>query len=214
MVRVSQWCMAGGLSLVAFAGCNRSEEPVSNPPLSWTQVQEECSIADDCDDLFGGSTVRQHSEQSATYAELSVGCPYAPEDVPAPEALVDQTVPEFNARRGRASNMHRWEESLQDIDLHQHMMGLQGTIFGCVDLAACYEDGADLPGAGDLDFDFELEPNGRVAAVSVEVSPGLDHPSVVACARQAMFEYRFPSYDGGQMMVEYTMTIEEVDAEA
>ena len=29
-----------------------------------------------------------------------------------------------------------------------------------------------------------------------------------------MFEYRFPSYDGGQMMISYSMTIEAVDGDA
>lgn len=198
--------MVGGAVLLLGIGCSRrSEESVA--PAQW---DPGCNLADDCNDMFGGSTVRQHSEQAASFAALSEGCPYAPDEVPTPESLVDQGVPEFNVARNRASNMHKGNDRLQDIDLHAHMMGMQPLIFACVDLAACYEDGADLPGEGDLDFDFELHPDGHVVAVSVRASPGLDHPSVVACARQAMFEYRFPSYNGGQMMIEYTMTIEEV----
>ena len=41
-------------------------------------------------------------------------------------------------------------------------------------------------------------------------SPGLAHPSIVACARRTLASYRFPAYDGGQMFVNYTVTIEEV----
>ena len=195
----------------ALGGCNRQQEPATVEPSSG--VDDSCNPADDCNDLFESSTVRQHSEAAASYAELPEGCPYLPHEVPAVDALVDDTIPEFNAGRNRASNMNRGNERLQDVDLHQHLMGMQGQIFACVDLAACYEDGAQLSGGGELDFDFELNPNGRVAAVSVQPSPGLDHPSVVACARQAMYDYRFPSYDGGQMMIEYRMTIEEVDDE-
>jgi hypothetical protein len=169
-----------------------------------------CNAADDCNALFGGSTVRQHSEQAGTFAELSHGCPHAPHEVPPLESLDDGSIPEFNASRSRVSNMHRADERLDDIDLHAHMMGMQGQLFACVDLAACYEDGAALPGEGELDFDFELYPDGRVVAVSVSPSPGLDHPSVVACARRTMAGHRFPRYDGGQMMVNYSVTIEEV----
>lgn len=196
--------LAVGLGL--GLGCNRHE--ASAEPGASAAV---CSNpADDCNDMFGGSTVRQHSEQAATYAELSQGCPYAPEDVPPLDSLHDRSIPEFDASRSRRSNMHRANERLEDIDLHAHMMGVQGQLFACVDLAACYEDGAALPGEGELNFDFELYPDGRVVAVSVSPSPGLDHPSVVACARKTMSRHRFPRYDGGQMMINYSVTIEDV----
>lgn len=198
--------LAAGLGLVL--ACNRhggTAEPGS--------TAAECNPADDCNDLFedlGGSTVRQHSDRAATFAALSHGCPHAPGDVPPLESLDDGSIPEFDRARGRRSNMHRGNEFLQDIDLHAHMMGMQGDLFACVDLAACYEDGAGLTGQGELDFDFELHPDGHVVAVSVRPSAGLDHPSVIACARRTLAGYRFPRYDGGQMMINYTVTIEEV----
>ncbi len=179
-------------------------------PTVLSDLSPGCNPADDCNDMFGGSTVRQHSELAGTFVELSSGCPHAPDKVPALESLDDSAIPQFNASRDRVSNMNRGDERLQEIDLHQHMMGMQAEIFACVDLAACYEDGEQVGGDGELDFELELEPDGHVAAVSVQVSDNLDHPSVVACARRAMYEYRFPEYDGGQMMVSYRMTIEEV----
>jgi hypothetical protein len=195
--------LAVGLGLAL--GCNRHE--ASAEPGGGAA---DCNPADDCNDMFGGSTVRQHSDQAATFAELSQGCPYAPEDVPPLESLDDGSIPEFKASRSRRSNMHKGDEFLQDIDLHAHMMGMQGELFACVDLAACYEDGAALSGQGDLDFDFELHPDGHVVAVSVRPSSGLDHLSVVACARRTLARYRFPRYDGGQLMINYTVTIEDV----
>lgn len=193
------------VALGPWLGCNRHE--ASAEPGSGV---DDCNPADDCNDMFGGSTVRQHSDQAASFAELSEGCPYAPEDVPPIESLDDGSIPEFNASRSRRSNMYRGDEFLQDIDLHAHMLGMQGELFACVDLAACYEDGAKLSGQGDLDFAFELHPDGRVVAVSVSPSPGLDHPSVIACARRTLLRYRFPRYDGGQLMIDYTVTIEAV----
>jgi hypothetical protein len=198
----------GGVLLavgLALGGCNRqaaSAEPGASAA--------DCNPADDCNDLLGGSTVRQHSDQAATFAALSGGCPHAPEDVPPLASLDDGSIPQFNASRSRVSNMNRGDERLQDIDLHAHMMDMQAQLFACVDLAACYEDGAALPGEGELEFDFELYPDGRVIAVSVSPSPGLDHPSVVACARSTMASHRFPRYDGGQMMINYRVTIEDV----
>lgn len=190
--------------LALSAGCKRHE--VSAEPGDAT----ECNPADDCNDVFGGSTVREHSDRAATIGALSQGCPYAPKDVPPLGSLDDGSIPEFDAARSRASNMNRGDERLQDIDLHEHMMGMQPQLFACVDLAACYKRGAKLSGAGDLEFDFELYPDGHVVAVSVKPSPGLDHPSIVACARRTLARYRFPAYDGGQLMINYTVTIEEV----
>lgn len=191
--------------LGASSACNRQQ--ASAEPAE----PAECNPADDCNALFGGSTVRQHSERAATFGELSQGCPYAPKDVPPLASLDDGSIPEFDAARSRVSNMHRGDERLQDIDLHAHMMGMQPQLFTCVDLAACYKSGAKLSGAGDLEFDFELYPDGHVVAVSVRPSPGLDHPSVVACARRTLARYRFPAYDGGQLMINYTVTIEAVE---
>jgi hypothetical protein len=158
------------------------------------------------------TTVRKHSMSSGTYSENEVGeCPFSPEEVPPIEALDSSAIPEFDGRRNRGSNRRSGEGRLQDIDIHEQMMGVQGLIFECIDLAACYEGGETL-GAGDLDFRFELSPAGKVMAVSVTPSTGLAHPGVVDCARRSVFELEFPSYDGGSMMVSYSMEIEVTEA--
>jgi hypothetical protein len=194
--------LAVGLGL--GLGCNRHEASVE------PRASADCNPADDCNDLLRDSTVRQHSDQAATFVELSQGCPYAPDDVPPLESLDDGSIPEINRARSRRSNMNRGSQFLQDIDLHEHMLGMQGDLFACVDLASCYEDGAELSGYGELDFDFELHPDGYVVAVSVKPSSGLAHPSIVACARRTLASYRFPRYNGGQMFLNYTVTMEEV----
>lgn len=202
MARTTSWSVVLGVGLLLGLGCGRRSS------TEIPQADTSCNPADDCNDLIG-STVRDHSEQAGTFAALSTGCPHAPDQVPPLETLA-QGVPEFNRARNRASNMNRGEGRLEEIDLHEHLMAMQPQIFACIDRAACYEGGAELPGYGDLEFELELRPDGHVAAVSVKASPGLDHPSVVACARRTLFEFPFPTYDGGQMMLEYTMTIDEV----
>lgn len=201
--RSIRWLLVAALGL--GSGCRRTQ-PAVEPPVS-----PACNPADDCNDLLGGSTVRQHSDSAATFVELTEGCPYAPKDVPPLASLDARSIPEFDAARSRTSNMHRGDEWLQDIDLHEHMMGMQPQLFACVDLAACYKRNRAFTGWGELEFDFELYPDGHVVAVSVVPSPGLAHRAVVACARRTLAGYRFPSYDGGQLMINYTVTIEAVD---
>ena len=205
-------CLMVGTLLACALGCH-GRGATTEPELV-ARPAADCDPIFGCDELLGGSTVRRHSAHAGTFVELSAGCPHAPEDVPPVESISDEPIPELDRSRDRRSNFHRGEGRLQDIDLHEHMMGVQGEIFACVDLAACYEDGAELSGSGELDFDFEIGSDGRVAAVSVTASPGLDHPSVIACARRTVFETRFPGYDGGQMLVSYSMIIEEVDGDA
>lgn len=212
MVPRKRGCSLAGASLVvglglgagAGAACQRREATV--PPAS----EAECNPADECGESLGGSTIRQHSDEAVTVTSLSQGCPYAAGDVPPLAALDDGSIPEINRGRSRRSNYRRGDAFLQDIDLHEHMMGIQDDLFACVDLATCYADGAKLSGYGELDFDFELHPDGHVVAVSVRPSSGLDHPSIIACARRALASYRFPQYDGGQMFIHYTVSMEEV----
>jgi hypothetical protein len=163
-------------------------------------------------DAESGRTVRQHSDAAGTISESEFGvCPLSPDEVPPLASLDSSSIPEFDGRRSRASNFRSGEGRLQDIDIHEQMMGVQGLIFECIDLAACYEGGESLSG-GDLDFRFELSPAGKVMAVSVTPSNDLAHPGVVDCARRSLYELHFPSYDGAAMMVSYSMEIELQDA--
>lgn len=177
-------------------GCGGYEDPLANLEASGGS----------------GSTIRQHSDQMGVMSESLVGeCPMPAEEVPPLEVLDSSSIPEFDGARSRRTNRQAGEGRLQDIDIHEQMMGVQGLIFECIDLAACYEGGEGLSG-GDLDFRFELSPAGKVMAVSVTPSTELAHPGVVHCARRSLYELKFPSYDGGSMMVSYSMEIEVEDA--
>lgn len=206
----SATCFAIGL--LVSAGCvKRSEAP--DPCAGGGCEAEACPLCDlEADGVGPETTVRQHSDQNGTEAEGLLGeCPLPEEEVPPLATLDSSAIPEFDAKRSRRSNMNAGERALQEIDLHEHMMGMQSRIFECIDLAACYE-GGDALGGGDLDFRFELSPSGKVMAVSVTPSEGLAHPGVVHCARRSLYELRFPSYDGGSMMVSYSMQIEVADS--
>jgi hypothetical protein len=200
------------LGLVVQVGCDkRSDAP--DPCAGGGCESEACPLCDlEADGAGPTSTVRQHSDRNGTMSEGLLGeCPLTEEEVPPLAALDSSSIPEFDQKRSRRSNMNAGDRALEEIDLHEHMMGMQSRIFECIDLAACYEGGEAL-GSGDLDFRFELAPTGKVMAVSVTPSEGLAHPGVVHCARRSLYELKFPSYDGGSIMVSYSMQIEVADA--
>jgi hypothetical protein len=207
MVSARRWCviLLGGLALVA---CKRSRN--SDDPCAGGACQDladcELGVCPD-DDPFAGSTIASHSPIAGTEDEdLQAECPYADGEVPPiKELLNDKGIPEFKRGRSRKSNYNAGNEFLQDHELHENLMQMQGRLFECLDVAACYSE--DVLATGELDFEFELEPDGRVSAVSVQPSTELDQPLVRACARRSLYEATFPSWRGGRMVVSYSVAI-------
>lgn len=198
------------LSLTALAGCHGRASATSDPCANGGCDVTPCElgVCED-DDPFSGGTITQHSNAAGSYDEnLSATCPFAPEEIPEWETLIDDsTIPEFDQRRARKSNMKAANSFLQDHELHEHLLGVQGSLFECLDIAACYD--AEIAATGELDFEFWLEPDGRVSAVSVTPSEELDQPVVRACARKSVFSARFPSWNGGGMLVSYSVEISQ-----
>lgn len=167
------------------------------------------------DDLFGpgrSSTVASHSPSAGVMVNGEYAdCQYDATDLPDLETLIDDSaIPEFRRGRHRKSNMNAGSAFLQDHELHENLLTVQGRIFECLDLAACFqEEEAPAIGSGELDFQFELEPDGRVSAVTVTPSAELDHPVVISCARRSVFEASFPTWRGGRMVVDYSVEISE-----
>jgi len=153
------------------------------------------------------STITSHSPNAAVFNDRErATCPVAKSDLPPIETLVDDSdIPEYNRARTRRTNMGSGQEFLQDWELHEQLLHVQGAFFDCLDLAACYAQ--EPASTGELDFMFELEPDGRVSAVSVAPSEELDDPVVRACARRSVFQTRFTSWKGGRMVVSYNLEI-------
>ena len=133
-------------------------------------------------------------------------CPYPADELPAFEPIDDTEIPRMDPERQRATNMYNGDESLDDKALMLHLDTATTEVLDCVTMAACYD--AEAVPAGEIDFAFEVDPGGHVRAVDVDPSEGLDRWGVAACARKAIYETRFPSYDGGHMIVSYSLEIE------
>jgi hypothetical protein len=198
--------VAFGLLLVA--GCQRQVTTSPDPCADGGCGEASCEFGS-CGFEFdrSRSTISSNSPRAGTFAEgTSASCPYNPDELPPMEALLDDSiVPEFKRNRSRSANNGSGGGFLQDHEIHSHMLGYQGRLFDCLDMAACYAE-HEL-GDGELDFEFELEPSGKVSAVSVKTSEQFSSPVVLACARKSLYEFRFPSYQGARMVVSYSLQI-------
>jgi hypothetical protein len=190
----------------SISACQKGGGSASAPP---TASSEDCELGS-CMGPDVELLSRDHSPLAGTFAEGESACPYPEGKVPPKEKLADdRDIPEFNRGRARGSNYLAKNARVQDIDLHEQLMGVQGRIFECIDLLQCYDDGAEDFPAGELEFQFELEPSGKVSAVSVKPSEGLEDPIVRACARRSLYEYAFPAWNGARMVVSYRIEIGE-----
>ena len=186
--------------------CQKSGSAASAEPTAST---DDCELGS-CMGPEVELLSRDHSPLAGTFEEGESTCPYAEGQVPPKDKLVnDKDIPEFNRGRARGSNYLATNSRVQDIDLHEQLLGVQGRIFECVDLLACYDDEAEDFPSGELEFQFELEPSGRVSAVSMKPSKGLEDPIVRSCARRSLYEYEFPKWNGARMVVSYRIEIGE-----
>ena len=202
--------IAVGLGLALASGCagRRGGDPCANGACDGVP-ECELGICEGDELQLGGRTISGHSfDEGSTYEGMSAECPFPQSEIPPVDTLLDDShIPEFRRARGRRANHTEGQAFLQDYELHEHLLSVQGALFECLDLAACYD--LDAAGTGDLDFQFELEPNGKVSAVSVTPSAGLDQPIVRACARRSVFESQFPTWKGSRMVVDYSVQISE-----
>ncbi len=202
--------IAVGLSLLGAPGCGKGKgtDPCANGACDGVP-ECELGICEGDELVLGGRTISGHSfDEGSTQEGLTAECPFLRSEIPPIDSLLDDShIPEYQRARGRGTNYDEGNEFLQDFELHEHLLTVQGALFECLDLAACYD--LEASGTGELDFQFELEPNGKVSAVSVTPSADLDQPIVRACARRSVYESQFPSWNGSRMVVDYSVQISE-----
>lgn len=205
---VSRIAFPLAITILTSVACNRDASAVDPCAGGACTPVASCELGDCADAL--PTLARQHSPLAGTEIEAGAECPYFDGALPAKETLLDTTdIPEFKKNRARRTNMDDGENNPQGIDLHAELMPVQGRIFECLDIAACYAGEMDPFVAGDIGFKFELEPNGKISAVSIDPDSTLRDPIVSACARRSLYEFTLPSYDGARMTVSYRVEIGE-----
>ncbi|MBC8072133.1 MAG: hypothetical protein IAG13_27680 [Deltaproteobacteria bacterium] len=199
------------IAVLGLVACRRDAATDSPDPCR----DGSCAPAADCtlgDCMTDGvpALVSKHSPQAGTEVEDGASCPFVDGELPPRAEIADDSnIPEFKRGRSRRQNNDTGSGKPQDIELHEQLMGMQGRIFECIDLAACYSSDIDPFVAGEIEFQFELEPTGKVSAVSVKPSPSLSDPIVRACARRSLYEHTFSDWDGARMVVSYRVEVGE-----
>jgi len=142
--------------------------------------------------------------------EAQATCPYPPDEIPPADSFTASDIPEVDAKKARVIDLRNekakgGEERLSDSVLDEHLAGIHGRLIECIDLGACYTE-EPLAG-GEFSFRLTLAGSGKVTSVSVDLSPELRIAPIVACARRAVWETRFPRFDGA-MNVTYEVAID------
>ncbi len=119
-------------------------------------------------------------------------------------AVDDRAIPEFRADQAQTLDMKAGSERLSEAVLDQHFARVTPAIQSCVTTASRYGE----VGSGSLKFKLRLLPSGKVEGVSVTAPASLRVWGIVPCARRAVFDHRFPAFDGLAMAVSFGVDID------
>lgn len=129
----------------------------------------------------------------------------APSQAPPPFVPVDDSkIPQFSNAEPQTLDLKAGSERLSESELDRHFAQVTPQIQRCVTTASAY---GDIP-AGSLKFKLRILPSGKVESVSCTVGSGLKVWGIPACARKAVYDHRFPSFDGAAMGVSFGVDIQ------
>lgn len=126
------------------------------------------------------------------------------EPLPPFVAVDDRKIPEFSAAEPQALDMKAGSERLSEAVLDQHFARVNPAIVACVTTASRYGE----LGSGSLKFKLRILPTGKVESVSVTAPASLKVWGIVPCARKAVFEHRFPTFDGPAIAVNFGVDVD------
>lgn len=126
------------------------------------------------------------------------------EPLPPFVAVDDRKIPEFSAAEPQALDMKAGSERLSEAVLDQHFARVNPAIVACVTTASRYGE----LGSGSLKFKLRILPTGKVESVSVTAPASLKVWGIIPCARKAVFEHRFPTFDGPAIAVNFGVDVD------
>ncbi|MBA3545894.1 MAG: hypothetical protein H0T76_05370, partial [Nannocystis sp.] len=119
-------------------------------------------------------------------------------------AVDDRKIPEFSAGEPQTLDMKAGSERLSEQVLDQQFARVNPAIERCVTTASRYGE----IGSGGLKFKLRIMASGKVESVSVTAPASLRVWGIVPCARKAVFEHRFPAFDGPAIAVNFGVDID------
>lgn len=131
--------------------------------------------------------------------------PEVPEKAPPPFVPVDDSkIPQFSNAEPQTLDMKAGTERLSESELDRHFAQVTPNIQRCVTTASAY---GDIP-AGSLKFKLRILPSGKVESVSLTAGSGLKVWGIPGCSRKAVYDHRFPAFDGAAMAVSFGVDIQ------
>jgi hypothetical protein len=117
----------------------------------------------------------------------------------------DSHIPKYDPNRVQHLDMSSGTERLPDSTIRAHLRRLESKFNACIETAAMHSD-EEIRGGG-IDFVFSIEKTGKVSGVTVKAPKHLSVYGIVPCLRKALFDHRFPSYDGPPTGVDYSFQV-------
>lgn len=117
----------------------------------------------------------------------------------------DSDVHEYDGNKTQVMDLKVGTERLDDELVRSHLRRLEPKFNGCIETAAQHSE-AEIRG-GEVDFTFSITGGGKVDGVSVKAPAHLRVFGIVPCLRKALASYKFPSFDGATMGVDYSFTV-------
>lgn len=133
-------------------------------------------------------------------------CPVDPGTMPPFRRIDVRKIPKHDPSKTRTQSFSGGTEQLDEHAIEQHFKQFEELVYDCLTVAACYAGGH--PGTGDLTFSLGVEPDGTINGINVKASKNLRKWGVDRCAKKALYEYGFATYDGETENIEYEMQIE------
>jgi hypothetical protein len=151
--------------------------------------------ADTPEDTDGKGKRRRRRRRKADGADAPAG------EVPS---FDDSRVPKFDPNRNESIGESAGSERIADRTIRQHLSKFEPRLNRCI--AQLAEAGVDV-GSGQVGFDIGIESSGRVWGVTAQAPAAMKQSGLVACMRLAISRYRFPSWDGPALGVEYSFEV-------
>jgi hypothetical protein len=117
----------------------------------------------------------------------------------------DAHVPRFDPNADQSISMSDGSARLSDAQIDRELAKLDSSF------QACVRDGAarapDL-GSGTIRYSFGVDGKGKVTGVNASAPAKLAEAGIVPCVRKAVYGHKFPAFDGPQMKVSSSFSVD------
>ena len=200
---------------LALPSCKRQESETSSPVDcngmcgKYTRCDEGRCVVDYSTAVCEGLSTRiDEQPMEGPPPVTSWGtCDIDPANLPETFVPVDDSsIPSYDPNKATVLDMNAGSERLSEERLMVEMRTIEHELNKCLGIASCYNNGL---GSGRIDFEFRvLGKSGQVDGVNVTAPEELSIYGIVPCTRAAIHDHRFPTFDGQQMVVNYSVELD------